>query len=1144
MRSKILVTLLTCFVLLKTVQAQNNQYQFSQLNINQSLSNNQITSIYKDNKGFMWFGTMAGLNRYDGYKFKIFKHSNLSTSSLDDDNISNIMEGPNQKLWIKTRNGFNIYDLQSEHFSHNIKKTLAAFSIPDSLISTIKKDRNGNFWFVHSSYGIYCYQPKTHQTKHFTHLPNDSTSLYSNTITDIAEDAKGNFWVAHHNGIVEKLDARTNKITSRIYTLNHLYPQERFTTMLAVDAQDDLWVYMSGNALGTFYFNTKTKAYKHIDKNSIHGKLNSNIVYNIVQDNKGLVWISTDHGGINLLDKKTFSTTYITHRAADDKSIAQNSITTLYKDNTGIIWAGTYKRGISYYHENIIKFPLYQHHPADPNSLGYDDVNKFAEDAKGNLWIGTNGGGLFYLDRKKNAYQLYKHNAKDANSLSNDVIVSLWIDYEQKLWIGTYFGGLDCFDGKKFTHYKHDEADPNSISDDRVWEIMEDSQNRLWVGTLAGGLNLFNRQKNNFYRYLPYRPNSVHSAYISALTEDRQGNIWIGTSDGIEVLEKKSNQFIRYRHEEKNSKSLINNNIIAIYKDSRNLIWVTTQEGLSIFNPRTKEFNNYLKEDGLPDNAVLEVLEDNRNHIWLSTKNGLSDISLSGLNNNYKLAFKNYDETDGLQGKEFNENAALKTRKGELIFGGGNGFNLFTSEQIKSNTNKPAVFLTDFQIFNQNVQAGEQVEGHVILSKSITDTKAITLNYRDNVFSIEFAALNFFDPKKVQLLYKLEGFNESWLKADNNIRRANYTNLYPGTYTFRVKAANADGIWSNKEAALTIKILPPWWGTSYAFFTYIFLVLSGLYLIRKRGIRKIKTQFALEQERKEARTTLAYERQEAKRMHDLDLMKIKFFTNVSHEFRTPIALIMAPIDKILSTIQSAEQQLQLQMVNRNARRLLNLVNQLMDFRKMEVNELQLHPKRGDLVEFIREVSYSFTDIADKKSIGFIFDTSLEQLETDFDHDKIERILFNLLSNAFKFTPEHGHVSVMIDLKILGEKNLLEIKIQDTGIGISPEKQDKIFERFFQNETPGSIVNQGSGIGLSIVKEFIKLQNGEIKVESEENEGSCFTILLPMKTVSEVDAPEADAKPQSLILKVNSTVLPEPKNFHKKQTVLLIEDNHD
>lgn len=1143
MRSKLLIVLFGFCFILKTVIAQNNQYQFSQLDINQGLSNNQITCSYKDTKGFMWFGTMSGLNRFDGYRLKVFKHSNQSKSTLDDDYISNIQEGPDQKLWIQTRSGFNIYDLQTERFSHDIKKTLAAFAIPDSLILSIKKDHNGNFWFVHNSYGIYRYNPKTHKTTHFAHLPNDSTSLYSNAITDMAEDSKGNFWIAHDNGILEKLDAKTNKITSRNYTLNKLYPQGKFITMVSVDMQDDVWVYMSGDALGAFYFSSKTNLYKHIDKNSIGGKLNSNIIYNIVQDDKGLVWISTDHGGINLLDKKTFEVSYLTNRTDDPKSIAQNSITTLYRDRTGIIWAGTYKKGISYYHESIIKFPLYQHHFADAKSIGYDDVNKFAEDKKGNLWIGTNGGGLFYFDRKENKYQAYKHSATDANSLSNDVIVSLWIDHEQKLWIGTYFGGLDCFDGQTFTHYKHKDADPNSISDDRIWELMEDSQNRLWVGTLGGGLNLFNRSKNSFSHFHPYWFNSIHSAYIFALTEDQEGNIWIGTSDGIDVLQKSDNRFIRYRHDEKNANSLVNNNIIAIFKDSRNLIWITTREGLSIFNPQTKTFRNFFKEDGLPDNATLELRESNH-HIWLSTKNGLSDITVSGNNNDYKLAFKNYDEKDGLQGREFNENAVLKTRKGELIFGGSNGFNLFLPEQIKSNTNSTVVLLTDFQIFNKSLQVGEKVNGHVILTKSITDTKAVTLNYYDNVFAIEFTALNFFDPNKVKLMYRLEGFDKSWLAADNKVRKAIYTNLDPGTYTFKVKAADAEGVWGDQQANLNITILPPLWKTTYAFFTYVFLVFGGLYLMRRRGIQKIKTQFALEQERKEARTTLEHERQEAKRMHELDLMKIKFFTNVSHEFRTPLSLIMAPVDKILSNIENTDQKLQLQMVNRNARRLLNLVNQLMDFRKMEVNELKLQQKNGDFIQFIREVSYSFTDIADKKSIGFIFDTTVDHLETSFDHDKVERILFNLLSNAFKFTPERGHISIMLDIKTAGEVDLLEIKIQDTGIGIPQKVQDKIFERFFQSEMPGSIVNQGSGIGLSIVKEFIKLQNGEISVESEEDQGSCFTILLPVKTVHEVFTAEPDVKQSEIIPEIVVKASIENKNFNKKQTVLLIEDNDD
>jgi signal transduction histidine kinase/DNA-binding response OmpR family regulator len=553
-----------------------------------------------------------------------------------------------------------------------------------------------------------------------------------------------------------------------------------------------------------------------------------------------------------------------------------------------------------------------------------------------------------------------------------------------------------------------------------------------------------------------------------------------------------------------------------------------------LLNPVTHNFTNFRKDDGLPDNTMLDVLEDDRHNIWVSTPNGLSNIIVKNEKGKLNFQFINYDETDGLQGRAFNENASLKTKEGELIFGGANGFNIFKPSMIISHKTPTSLVLTDFQVFNKSLNPDEDIDGHIILSQSITTTKALTLNDNERAFSIEFAALNFFNPGKVKLEYKLDGFDHNWINSDTKVRKATYTNLDAGDYVFKVRAAGDDGIWSKPPLMLQIKVLPPFWKTGWAYLLYVLSIIGTLLYIRNKGIKKIEQKYALEREREEAH-----------RRHELDLMKIKFFTNVSHEFRTPLSLIMAPIEKILKRTEAPEERKQLQMVTRNAKHLLNMVNQLLDFRKMEVQELKLHARPGDIIGFIKEVSHSFADIADTKKISFVFDSEAEILEINFDYDKMERIIFNLLSNAFKFTPEGGHVSVLLALnEHTPGKQILEIKIIDTGIGIPADKHEKIFERFFQNDIPGSIVNQGSGIGLSITKEFVKLHDGEIFVESEPNQGSYFTILLPVDIAAE---------------SLDTTALPQPKEtgsveksdkkqlreYHaKKLTILLVEDNHD
>jgi signal transduction histidine kinase/ligand-binding sensor domain-containing protein/DNA-binding response OmpR family regulator len=1141
MRIKYIFLLFTVLCTEFSATAQGDYYQFSHLDIDNGLSHNRILSIYKDEKGFMWFGTMSGLNRYDGYRFKIFNHKISDSSSISDDLITNITSGPNNKIWFQTRNGFNIYDPGTELFNHHIKRELSKFSVPDSLITNIKKDRAGNFLFLHASLGFYQFNPNTQKTIHYLHVKGDTSSLYSSALVDMESDSHNNYWLIYNNGVIEKMDHITHKITRRIYNLYKLHPSEPIGYKIFIDKQDEMWAFCPVNSLGVFYVDPLRNIFKHLDKEFSH-KLSSDVVYNVLQDEKGLIWIATDHGGVNLVDKKDFTIRYILNRPGDNKSLCQNSIISMYKDNLGIFWIGTFKKGISYYHPSIIKFPLYRHQTSDPNSLSFDDVNKFVEDAAGNIWIGSNGGGLICFNRKTGIFKNYVHDPSNPNSLCNNVIASLCFDHQQKLWIGTYFGGMDCFDGQNFTHYKYNANDPTSISDDSVWEIMEDSKNRLWVGTLKGGLDLFDRQRKVFYHNKP-GPGSVSSPYVSGLLEDYKKNIWISSTSGIDVLLDKTNKFIHFEHSEANKNSLINNNVSNIIQDSHHFIWAATNEGLSMFDPASKKFRNFRKEDGLPDNACLTINEDDDHNFWISTPNGLSNMIVSRVNGKNTYQFKNYDQTDGLQGLEFNEDAGFKTREGELVFGGANGFNMFKPASIGTGNSKPILALTDFQVFNQSVGTGQKINDNVILSKSITYTKNITLNYNQNVFSIEFAAINFFNPAKVKHTYMLEGFDKGWITADNKIRKANYMNLDPGSYVFKLKASNEDGIWNSDQLLLNIKILPPFWKTTFAYILYSLFGVGLLFYIRHRGIQKLKLDFAIEQER-----------QEAHRMHELDLMKIKFFTNVSHEFRTPLSLILAPIDKILKSPEETDQRKQLQMIRRNAKRLLNLVNQLLDFRKMEVQELKLNARRGDIVKFIEEAVWSFSDIAEKKNIEFVFESEIKVAETTFDPDKIERVIFNLLSNAFKFTSENGHVSVMLSLCDKDNQSYLEINIIDTGIGIAADKKDKIFERFFQNDVPGSMVNQGSGIGLSITKEFVKLHNGDIKVNSTVNEGSCFTILLPLTNYQLVDVANTilmDDGFESGVLDsnaqlhdVNEHQTAQLSNNIKKPVILLVEDNED
>jgi signal transduction histidine kinase/ligand-binding sensor domain-containing protein/DNA-binding response OmpR family regulator len=1105
-----------------------NAQDFSALNVNNGLSNNQVNCIFKDNRGFMWFGTMSGLNRYDGFTCRIFRHNAADPTSLADDFVSGITAAPGNKLYIRTRNGDMLYDPVKEQFS-DAGIWLKSKGLPLTGINCTQLI-DSSFWIGYQDGNIYRIDEKragaVTRVQHHAGVP----------VADIAQAGFNRLGILYFNGELDMLDKTTGRLISHLDTITHFIDNTPVSLRLYTDAQQDMWVYMPGSDFGVVYINNQSgKIQRLSSKNS---SLNNDIVNCIVQDEKGLIWIGTDHGGINVLNKENFTSYYLQRREEDVKSVAENAIYALYKDDLGIIWCGTYKRGISYYAENMMKFDLFVHKYADAHSLSYNDVNCFTEDRNGNVWIGSNGGGLIYFDRKANTFSQMKHNPDNDNSISNDVILSLYMDNDNSLWIGYYFGGLDNYKNGRFTHFRPGTGN-NSLSNKSVWKIFKDKQQNFWIGTLGGGLDRFDRTSGFFYHNNVTIPNSVHSNYITDLAEDHKGNLWIGTAYGIDVLDKAKGVYIHYLRE---THQLSNDNTSSLLCDSRGIMWVGTRDGLNAYDPDQQTFIKFYIQDGLPDNNIISILEDNDHHLWVSTSNGLSKIIVQQeKKGSIGINCHNYDEKDGLQGNAFNINAALKLSSGELLFGGSDGFNIFNPTTVKQIRQEPPIVFTSLQLFNRTITVNEKWNNHVILPAAMPETHEIILRHNENDFSIDFSVLDFTntDKNRYTYAYKLDGFNKEWQTTDGKSRRINYTNINPGNYTLLLKAVNDDSIQPWEGISLRIRILPPFWATPLAYVGYVLLIAAILLLLRRIVLQRAQRRFALQQERREA-----------KQLHELDMLKIKLFTNLSHEFRTPVSLILAPLEEVIIHEEDHSFRHKLYLIRRNAKRLLYLANQLMDFRKMEMQELKLNPSHGDIIGFIREVVYSFTDLAERKQVEFFFQANNEVLYTSFDHDKIERILYNLLSNAFKFTMAGGAVKVFTSFTTTDEQALLEIKVTDTGIGIPPERHEKIFEQFFQSDSPGGFVNQGSGIGLAITKEFVKLCKGTIIVDSEVNKGTCFTLHLPMEilpvatlppvvTTTEIEEPfigEVNGPPDAVPVSIGKKA--------GKQTILLVEDNDD
>jgi ligand-binding sensor domain-containing protein len=732
-----------CVLIQKRLYGQYPVYQFSHLDITNGLSNNNVNCVFKDANGFMWFGTDAGLNRYDGYKFKLFKHYANDQHSLPDNFINNIYGGPENSMWIYTRHGISVYNALTEKFSNDIAAELAKYKVLTDQITRIKKDNDGNFWFLTTNKGIYCYRPKTKTTNFYNSSVKSVAVLHSNTVTDVVEDRNNFFWLIYNDGIIDKLDTRTSTILFRTGSVAKANNNKAGSYWSLLVDNNYLWIYAWDSSIGVYCYHINTNTFTHLSKESGKVRLNSNVIFNMIKGDDNKIWIGTDHGGINLINPVNNTIQYIVNREDDTKSLRSNCVE-LYKDDSGIIWAGTKKNGVSYYHKGINQFPLIRHYISDNTSLPFEDVNCFTEDPDGSLWIGTNGGGLINYNPATKRYLQYKNDPKNPNSLSNDIIISLCRDHEHRLWIGTYFGGLNYFDGKRFIHYRHNDNINTSISDDRVYTIIEDSRLNLWVGTFTGGLNIFDPKSNGFLH--PHY--QMLSDYTAVLYEDNHKNIWIGRDRGIDVIEERTGKVKHYVNEPKNSNSLVFNNINSIFQDKSGLFWISTKYGLSILDEKANKFYNLGKEENLPDNFA-NALEDKRGRIWISTSNGLACIKPIKTGSGYKFQISRYDDFDGLQGKEFNLYAALKTRSGQMIFGGPHGFNMFDPEKINIITSKPKLVLTDFQLFNKSLTVGDIINGNVVLKTSITESKDLTLTHNENVFSIEFAACDYFNPNKI-----------------------------------------------------------------------------------------------------------------------------------------------------------------------------------------------------------------------------------------------------------------------------------------------------------------------------------------------------------------------------------------------------------
>lgn len=1053
------------FIVCFSANAQQNTLAFKHLSLNEGLSQSPIFSIKQDKFGFIWIGSRKGLIRFDGYEFKTYVNDHYDNKNNRQRDINAIYEDAKNNIWLGTSSGLYHFDRNSEQFTY---VPLLGVKFISCLLPAV----DNKLW-AGTDQGLRLIDCKTRTEKNFKN-PRLNNFIYS-----IFEDQKGLLWCGSRNGLI-CLDVAKDAIMPLPPALkNKLALSSRKIVDIKQDLEGDLW--FGTEESGLFLFRqTNSECINYLQSDENKNSILSDFVRDVFINGGDEVWIGT-RNGLSILNKRTQKFTNHTHSSERKESLSHNTIWNIMKDMHGSIWITTYAGGINIYNRANANFSNIGERIGKGVGLNQPLVNAISGDEVGGIWIGTDGGGLNYINTKKNIAKYYP--VQDHSKLKNSNIVkAISKDIFGTLWLGT-LDGLAKFDAHTGSIKYISFSAVNSYPNIRINALLTTNKG-IWAASDVDGLKFVSFDGTiKEYRNQQYG-NSISSNYTNALLKTKLNGIWIGTNYGLNYLDDSNGSFKTYNNNS-STKDFKSNVILCLFEDSKHRLWLGSRAGLQLFNEYGN--NDFITEkEGLANDVVQAITEDKTGSLWVSTNNGISKITFKKNSSRVKAGnyqITSYTSADGLISNQWMTNAVYRTNQGELYFGGVNGISSFKPETIIQNKYPPTLAITEFMIHNKLVNNNSERSP---LSHPIESTSSMVLAYNQNFITFKFAALNFINTQKNNYAYKMEGlnYNEEWNYSGSQ-RLAVYTGLEPGDYIFKVKAANNDGFWNNIPRTIKIRVLPPFWLTWWAYLFYSIVAISIFYLI----IRFFRRQAKLESD-------LYYEHLQFERQQELHQMKLNFFTNISHEIRTPLTLIAAPVEKLLQENEdNGYLNKQLMTIRNNTNRLLKLVNELMDFRKAETGNMKLEINEGDFNEFAQEAFSFFNEAAEAKHISYEFDGLNKSIYVYFDHNQMEKVLFNLLSNAFKFTPDAGRIS----LKITENENSVGVHISDSGIGIPYEAQEKLFSNFYQGGkyNPKHI---GTGIGLAFSKSIVDLHHGNITFNSipegqAELPKTCFSVSL-------------------------------------------------
>lgn len=1100
--------------------AHKNYIRFEFISSEQGLSQNVVTCILQDRRGFMWFGTEYGLNRFDGYTFRKYKNNPKDPSTLPANTVTLISEDNSGNFWVGTvGGGLSLFNHEKETFIRfPYKNDSDPNPDPDiDIIKTFHEDRGGVFW-VGTWGGLLRFDPKKQTWTRFFHKPGNPGTLSDSRIWSFCQDHKGIIWIGTDKGGLNAFNPKTEKFSHFLHkpddpnslSSNNVYA-------LFEDSKKNLWVGTQGG-LERFDRDTGTFIhYRHHPEKK--DSLSNNRVRTIFEDSRGRIWIGTEGGGLNQM--KSFSKgTFVSyrHQPNNPHSLRHNTIRYIMEDRNGCIWIGTFGGGINRIDPQMQQFIHVIGDASNPNNLSSNEITCLFEDNNGILWIGTSDSGLNRYNPGTEKFKFYKYSSVDPMSLSSNDLTAIYGDKDGTLWIGTWGGGLNRFNRETgtFTRYKFIEGTNKGPGSNDIFCFNEDQDNNLWIGTWQGGLNLFLREKNKFvyYKHDPRVAKSISNNGVTFIYPDREHEeiLWIGTySGGLECFNRHTGNFEHYPHNPRNPNSLSHNSVLSLYISPHNpeVVWVGTNGGgLNKFNQNTNQWKFYIEDDGLSNNAILGILEDKNKNLWMSTHRGLSRF------NPGKEEFTNYYAEDGLQHNEFYQGAFYKGREGQFYFGGINGFNVFVPEGIKQNSYIPPVVLTDFKVLNRE---------DFKLEKSILETKEIRLSYKDT-FSFEFAALNYTASAKNQYANKLEleGSDNKWVQMKHK-RDITFSTLSAGEYVFRVKGSNNDGVWNEVGASVKLIITPPFWSTWWFRVLLVFSALGILFVMYKLRVRRYKIQRRnLETEvakrtreiRKqkeiieEKNTQLEVSNRELKNsereLRELNATKDKFFSIISHDLRNHLTALLGFSDMLYRSFQKFDDEKKhkySRSIDRAAKDLYDLLENLLQWARTQTGVLQCKPRTFDLGVLIPEIISTYNINAKKKNINLSWEIH-SNTYAYADKNMVRTVMRNLISNAIKFTGNNGDVQVTAN----GKDGFVEISVLDTGVGIRSEKKKTLFKIGRARSTQGTAKEKGTGLGLIICKEFIEKNNGQIWFESPipdgSEKGSVFHFTLPIPGIGD------------------------------------------